>query len=182
MFRGGSCCGRGLGWGKKLSKRNLKSEIHITPEQALARLMRSCSLRETCSQAAQRKLAQWKISSPAAERILQRLLAEKWIDNRRYAEAFTREKSRIAKWGSAKIGAALHAKQISAADIAHALSLISPENESATLEKLLSKKAQTLKAKSPQDFFAKLVRFGVARGYGYERVKGVVQLLPFSAQ
>ncbi|MDR2937977.1 MAG: RecX family transcriptional regulator [Prevotellaceae bacterium] len=142
----------------------------ITPEQALARLQRSCSLRETCSQAAQRKLAQWKIEPQAAAQIMQRLMAEKWVDDRRYAAAFAREKSRLAKWGQVKIRTYLQAKRISADDISHALSFIEVENEAAALEELLTKKARTIKAKSAQDFFAKLLRFGVSRGYKYEAV------------
>jgi regulatory protein len=148
----------------------VKQQKNITPEQALARLQRSCALRETCSQAAQRKLTQWKIAPPHAERIMQKLLSEKWIDDRRYAEAFAREKSRIAKWGSIKIRAYLQAKRIATADINHALSFIETDDESAAIEELLNKKVKTLKAKSSEDLLAKLLRFGTSRGYKYEQV------------
>ncbi len=112
---------------------------------------------------------------------MQKLLSEKWIDDRRYAEAFVREKSRIAKWGAIKIRIYLQSKRISTADISHAISQIQSANEQETVEELLSKKAKTVKAKSPQDFVAKLLRFGVSRGYGYEMVMKIARSIVKSA-
>ncbi len=143
----------------------------------MARLQRSCSLRETCSQTARKKLAQWKILPEDAARIMQKLTAEQWVDDRRYAEAFAREKSRLAKWGAIKIRTHLQAKQIPASDINHALGQIEKGNEQEAIKEILNKKAKSVQAKSPHDFFAKLLRFGISRGYEYGEVVKAVRAI-----
>jgi regulatory protein len=127
-------------------------------------------LRETCSQSVRQKLALWKVEEPQAAQLLQKLQAAGYVDDARYARAFTREKSRYAKWGSAKICQYLQAKRIDADLIRQALGEIDVEPQPEVIRELLEKKSHSIRAKSPQDFFAKLVRFGTSRGYSYDLV------------
>ena len=69
-----------------------------------------------------------------------------------------------------KIKLALQAKSIDAATIANALQEINVEAQPEILAKMLRKKEQTITAKSPQDMKAKLLRFGISRGFEYEVV------------
>jgi regulatory protein len=142
----------------------------VTPQQAWERLTYSCALRETCSQSVRQKLAYWKIEASQLVQILQKLQTGGYVDDARYARAFTREKFRYAKWGVVKIRQHLQAKQIDASLIRQALEEVDMEQQPEMIRELLEKKQHTIKAKSSQDLFAKLVRFGVSRGYPYDLV------------
>ncbi|MGL5959880.1 MAG: regulatory protein RecX [Bacteroidales bacterium] len=154
-----------------------KSQRNITPAQALARLQRSCSLRETCSYAAQQKLITWRIDPTEATKILQQLIAEKWIDDLRYACAYTREKSQLSKWGAQKIQVHLQAKRISTDIIRTAISQIDSDMLKENLEQLLAKKLRSIKPTSKAEVYAKLLRFGVSRGFAYHEVTALVKSL-----
>ena len=64
----------------------------ITPTIALARLQRTCARQEKCRSDVRRKLRLWGIETVEAVRIEQLLVANKFVDDARYACAFVREK------------------------------------------------------------------------------------------
>ena len=78
-----------------------------TIEEALASLMRLCARAERSSGDALRLMNNWGIKKEAQNSILQRLTSERFIDDKRYAEAFVREKMALSAWGRYKIIAAL---------------------------------------------------------------------------
>jgi SOS response regulatory protein OraA/RecX len=59
--------------------------------------------------------------------------------------------------------------------IKRALSCLDASNQTTTIEILLQKKSKLIKAKSLGDMYAKLVRFGVSRGYQYETVANIAE-------
>lgn len=79
--------------------------------QAKARLMAECSRREISSGQARQMLIRWlsKDSPPTEkqekeiEEIISSLKKDKYIDDARFAKAFTRDKLRFSKWGPEKI-------------------------------------------------------------------------------
>ena len=76
-----------------------------TAQQALESLMRLCARAERSSGDAMRLMASWQVPPQEREGVLQRLKADKFIDDRRYAEAFVREKINLSAWGRYKIAA-----------------------------------------------------------------------------
>ena len=138
-------------------------------KKVLERLERQCARAEYCSADIRRKaLKALEGDAAAAERVLESLVKNRFVDDARYAGAFTREKSSLAGWGARKIAYSLRLKGISAEMISEALSEISPEQSSEKLHKVLSDKYKTLK-KDPSAF-PKLMRFGLSRGYSYDEV------------
>ena len=138
-------------------------------KKVLERLERQCARAEYCSADIRRKaLKALEGDAAAAERVLESLVKNRFVDDARYAGAFTREKSSLAGWGARKIAYSLRLKGISAEIISEALSEISPEQSSEKLHKVLSDKYKTLK-KDPSAF-PKLMRFGLSRGYSYDEV------------
>ena len=83
-----------------------------TADEALASLMRLCARAERSSGDALRLMQNWGVSKNEQQEVLQRLINEQFIDDRRYAEAFVREKIRLSAWGKYKITAALKRKGI----------------------------------------------------------------------
>ncbi len=141
-----------------------------TPDQASAALMRLCARAEKCEGDALRLMRGWGLAEHDAEQVLARLVRERFIDDRRYAEAFVREKIRLSGWGEYKIRAALQRKGIERTTIDGALALTDREGMADRLQTQLERKARTVKHATPYELKTKLIRYGLSLGYDYETV------------
>lgn len=140
------------------------------------RMRTLCSRREYCSADILKKAMSALDGDRArAETVVAKLIDEKYIDDLRYSSAFARDKSSIAGWGAAKIRYMLSAKGISKDTIAEALESIDEDKASGRLEKLMEAKARSLK-EDPQARL-KMLRFGMGRGYAYEAVAEVTDMI-----
>ena len=141
--------------------------------RCLSRLQKLCSKAEYCRADVYRKaLKDLEGDGEAAAKVVEALVADKYVDEARYASAFAREKATLQGWGPVKIRFQLRGKGIKEADIAAALSEIEPEKAEAKLDKVLAAKARTLEG-DPQ-FKLKLLKFGLSRGYNYDEVEKAV--------
>ena len=148
-----------------------------TPEQALAQLMRLSSRAEKSSGDARRLMYRWGIPKSDAERILAQLIDLRFIDDGRYAAAYVREKVRFSGWGVHKIRAALAAKGIPREIIDRALEGLDGGAMDDRLEKYLKRKLLIIKATTPYEMRAKLIRYGMSLGYDYDKVNKAVDKL-----
>lgn len=131
------------------------------------RMRRLCSRREYCrSDIMSKVVVALDGDREQAEKIVETLVNEKYIDDLRYASAFARDKSSIAGWGETKIRYMLSAKGISREVVTQALEEIDASRARTRLEKLLENKLKTLKD-DPQCRL-KMLRFALGRGYGYD--------------
>ena len=138
------------------------------------RLRRQCSRREYCkSDILKKAMAALQGDEEGAAKVLEILVAEKYVDDLRYATAYAREKAMISGWGETKIRYMLSAKRIDRALVDQALTEIDGDRADSRLRKLLENKANTLKA-DPQ-IRLKLLRFALGRGYQYDDVVRVLQ-------
>lgn len=136
------------------------------------RLRTLCSRREYCSADIMKKaVAALDGDREEAEKIVAELVRERYVDDRRYAAAFARDKSSIAGWGGTKIRYMLSMKGIPADAVAEALAEIDAGKAQSRLEKLMCNKARSLK-EDPQARM-KMLRFGMGRGYSYDDVADV---------
>lgn len=143
------------------------------PLKVADRMRALCSRREYCRKDVLKKVMTALDGDAAkAEEVVGKLVEERYVDDRRYAAAFARDKASIAGWGTAKIRYMLAAKGVDREIIASALEEIDVNRADARLEKLMENKARSLKD-DPQRRI-KLLRFGVGRGYGYEEVSSVI--------
>ena len=97
-------------------------------------------------------------------------LADRFIDDNRYAEAFVRDKIRLSGWGARKIRTSLRLKGIAAAIIDEALARLDPANQSERLRTQLEKKLRLTRYKDTYDLKTKLIRYGLSLGYDYDAV------------
>lgn len=145
-----------------------KSDVK-DPLKVADRMMALCSRREYCRKDILKKVMTALDGDAAkAEEVVGKLVEERYVDDRRYAAAFARDKASIAGWGAAKIRYMLAAKGVDREIIASALEEVDVSRADARLEKLMENKARSLKD-DPQRRI-KLLRFGVGRGYAYEEV------------
>ncbi len=116
-----------------------------------------------------RKLLRWGIDLGEADRIVQRLKEENFLNEERFARAFVRDKARFNGWGRVKIAHALRQKQVSSSVILQALDEeLDEESSRDTLLHLLQDKARTLAAREPRLARAALLRFAASRGFESE--------------
>ena len=149
-----------------------KSDVK-DPLKVADRMRALCSRREYCRKDVLKKVMTALDGDAAkAEEVVGKLVEERYVDDRRYAAAFARDKASIAGWGAAKIRYMLAAKGVDREIIASALEEVDVSRADARLEKLMENKARSLKD-DPQRRM-KLLRFGVGRGYGYEEVSSMI--------
>jgi len=124
-----------------------------------------CSKSEKCEDDVKQKLFEWKVEHEIIPIIIQKLVAEKFIDNQRYCEFYVKDKFRINKWGKIKIGAYLKQKKMNNSIINEAFTQIKDGEYEDCILNLLKKKKSTLKNEEPNLQKTKLIRFGISRGF-----------------
>lgn len=145
-------------------------------EKVLDRMRNLCSRREYCRADIMKKaMSALDGDREKAEKVIEILVAEKYIDELRYASAFARDKSAISGWGETKIRYMLSSKGIPREVIDKALEEIDGAKAMTRLEKLMENKYRSLK-EDPQCRL-KMLRFGLGRGYGYDEVSEVLEFL-----
>ena len=152
----------------------MKTERTISKEEALSRLQNLCSKLEKCSGEVREKLRLWKIAGDEADKIIDRLKKDKFIDDYRFVGFFVRDKQKINKWGKEKIRYALKMKGLSEEIINEALGALPVENYEETLRELLQKKSKELSKYEAYDKKNRLIRFAVQRGFDFDLIFRVV--------
>ncbi len=131
----------------------------------LEKLYAFCAYQERCKQDVIKKLNKLEIPSKFHSDYLQHLEEEKFINEFRYADAFTRGKIRQNKWGRIKIKHALFQKGIPSSLIEEAFSSINEEEYLNTLKKVLMSKQKTLRQSDPRVVKYKLVQYAAGKGF-----------------
>ena len=148
-----------------------------TPEQALRSLMNLCVKAERSEFDVRRLLERWGVAEEERQRIVDKLVRERFVDNRRYAEAYVREKVRFSGWGRYKIRAALRAKRIDESIVEGALEQVDGASMREKLEHRLQMKMNRTRARDAYDLRGKLVRYGAGLGFDTDTVLEVVERL-----
>jgi regulatory protein len=143
--------------------------------RALQKAMALCSRSEKCVRDIREKMASWDITDPGSvENLISELKEEGFIDEKRYASAYAREKHRFNGWGKHKISLMLGSKGIEKEIIREALEGIDQDEYRKTLKKDLLKKRSSVKAVNQYDLKGKLIRFAASRGYENDLIWSVI--------
>lgn len=148
----------------------------MTEELIYNRMMALCSRREYCRADIAAKIAALS-QEVDAQAMIDKLCAERFIDEDRYAAAFVRDKSRLSGWGEMKIRYALQKKGLDKDTIAEAMGQIDEGQQKERLEKMMRARLQSLKTASPEEKRAKLLRFAVSRGFTYAQADEICKKL-----
>ena len=136
--------------------------------EALQSLMRLCARGERSTGDAMRLMRTWGVPEGERQAVVDRLVAQRFIDNSRYAELYVREKSRLSGWGARKIAMQLRTKGVEKEIIAEALATIDSDEQSDRLAEKLRRKMRTTKAQSDYEMRGKLLRYALGLGYDYD--------------
>ena len=143
----------------------------MTEQEAFLQLAALCAQAEHCEQEMRDKLKRWNIDESAQDRIIQRLIRERYIDNERYARAFVKDKIRYNKWGRRKVQQALWLKRIDKDIQQRVLDEIDDQEYLNVLRPLLKQKRKTIKAQNDYELNRKLVRFALGRGFTFDIIR-----------
>lgn len=148
----------------------------MTEQEAYLQLAALCAQAEHCEQEMRDKMKRWEIDEMAQNRIIQRLVEERYVDNERYARAFVKDKIRYNKWGRRKVQQALWMKRIDNDTQQRILDEIDDKEYLDVLRPLLKQKRKSIKAESDYALNQKLVRFALSRGFTFDIIRQCIQV------
>jgi len=134
-------------------------------KSALTKAMNMCAGREYCIDDIRGKLSSLGINEKDRSRIIEALIAENFINERRYSEAFVKDRFRHNKWRRLKISAQLRAKKISQEVIDQALETIDNDEYRKALGDMLASHRKSVKARNQYELKGKLMRFALSKGF-----------------
>ncbi len=146
---------------------NVKAD---TKNDALDKARQMCSREEKCIDDIRKKLADWNLSAEDFDEIIESLIDDKFLDEKRYVAAFVKDKIRFNKWGKIKIAYMLRQKRIASTLISECFDEFDAEIYLEMIQNEIAKKRKTIRAKSDYDLKTKLIQFGMSRGYETEIV------------
>ncbi len=143
----------------------------LSEQEVLSRLAALCSRGEHCTYEMSEKMRKWEVDDDIRERILQRLIADRYVDDERFARAFAIDKVRYNKWGRRKVEQALWAKHIDEGIRSRVLCEIDDEEYVKVLRPLLKSKQRSVKAAGDYERNMKLIRFALGRGFSMDIIR-----------
>ena len=147
---------------------------YLTKEQALQKLKHYCAYQERCHNDVKEKLYKLGVWKKEHDEIIAALIEENYLNEERFAIAYTGGKFRINSWGRVKIKYALKQKQVSEYCIKKALQQISQEEYLAVLKKLADEKYASLKAEQYLVRKKKTMDYLLNKGFEMDLVRGLV--------
>lgn len=148
----------------------------LTEEEAWNRVASYCSTAEHCRAEINEKLQRWGIAYTTIAGILDRLEAEKYIDDERYCRAYVNDKFRFDKWGKTKIAQGLYMKKIPNDVAWRYLHEIDEEEYLNVLRGLLASKRKSIHAKDDFELNGKLMRFAMSRGFELKDIRRCIDV------
>ena len=143
----------------------------MTEQEAYLQLAALCAQAEHCQQEMRDKMRHWELDETVQNRIIDRLIKERYVDDERYVRAFVKDKIRYNKWGRRKVQQALWQKHIDADIQQRVLDEIDEKEYLDILRPLLKQKRKSIKAESDYELNQKLIRFALGRGFGFDIIR-----------
>lgn len=139
------------------------------------KLLKWCAYRERCTFEVKEKCHRAGIDEKQTQIYIERLIADGYVDDKRFARLYAHSHASIKKWGKKKIEAELKKRQIDVLWIAEALESIEDESYQNTLYRIAAKKWQTIKENHPYKKEMKLRAFLYQKGYSHADISDVVK-------
>lgn len=155
----------------------MKIKKPLSAEAALTRAAALCARSEQAESDVRTKLLAWGLAPAAAAQVIERLQAEHFLDEQRYARAYCRDKFNFNGWGRIKIAFMLKSKGVCQAAASAAIAEIDPARYREHLDKLLRSKWRDVAGKEPRLARAALMRLAASRGYEPDVIYPAVEAL-----
>ena len=141
-----------------------------TTQEIFAKMAALCSRSEQCSTDIYKKITTAGLSNIEADEIIEKLKAEKFIDDERYIRSYVSDKFKFNKWGKVKIRHYLKIKGLPDDLIQIGLAEIDADKYHETLLKTMKEKARKVKKKNKFEKMGQIIRFAQNRGFEPEMI------------
>ena len=137
-----------------------------TLKQAIEKAQHFCAYQERCYKEVRTKLFSWGIRGEDAEYVISELVEQSFLNEERFARAFTRGKFRMKMWGKGRIKRELEMRDISSFCIQIAIDEEIQEGEYIdAFEEVFNSKWRSLGEATDANSKAKLARYLISKGY-----------------
>ena len=137
----------------------------LSPDQVLDKMAKYCAYQERCVKDVTDKLKTFDISQNEKENILNYLIDNRFVNDKRFAYAFVRGKINQSGWGVNKISFHLMQKGIDKEIIDEALGQTDEEVYRQRLIDILKVKSKTIKAANDFEKKRKLAAYAMQKGF-----------------
>ena len=150
-------------------------------EQALVKMEAWCAYQDRCLFEVQNKLETWKIDFQTQDKIIEKLILNRFLDEKRFVESYISGKVRIKRWGRIKIKYQLFQKHVDKKLIEEGLNSVDQEIYWNNLIALANRKTLEIKpSESPWKAKQKIMTYLSSKGYEqdliYEALKDISYL------
>ncbi|MBR3528470.1 MAG: RecX family transcriptional regulator [Bacteroidales bacterium] len=149
------------------------TEKHFFNESEIPFLSKAeqyCAQSEQCRSSVMDKLTRWGASHELSERIINYLVKNDYINERRFCQIYSESKMNLQKWGRIKIAYQLRAKRIDKRLIDEALTNLDPNRYHEVLLQLARQKMSTIKDDNPFARRNKLMAFLASHGFESDEI------------
>ena len=126
---------------------------------------RYCAYQERSLCEVRKKLTEFGLPDQDMHGLLDELIAENFINEERFARAYTVGKFRSKKWGRLRIRLGLQQHEISEPGIGMGLSELDPKEYDETINLLILKKERLLEEKNRFKKHDKIAKFVISKGF-----------------
>jgi regulatory protein len=148
----------------------------VTDEKmALAKAGHYCAYQERSQQEVRDKLHEWGLNPIGVENVIMHLVEGNFLNEERFANAYTIGKFRQKGWGRVKIKQGLKFKKVSEPLIKKALKSINEDDYLKMLQAVIQKKEKLLTEKEPYKRRYKLQQYALSRGYENDLISEVLK-------
>lgn len=152
----------------------MERKKRLSADAMLVRMAGLCASSEQCSADIRAKILKKGFSNEEADKMMEYLVRNRYVDDDRFAGAYARDKVRFSGWGRHKVRMGLRSKGIPEMAISRALGLIPEEDYSEALYKALIAKAKSLDMEVVADR-RKLYRHLASRGFESSLIIGAIR-------
>lgn len=143
----------------------MKTKESLTESELYNMGAAMCAGCEHCRAEVKARLLRGTDDEALCERVLDRLVSDRFIDEERYVRAFISDKLRFARWGRRKMKQELWMKQVPETVWRPLLEGLDERLYEETLRDLLQAKSRSVKGRNEYERKMKLARFAMGRGF-----------------
>ena len=156
-----------------MENEQLKPKI-FSRQQAKVKAESYCVYQERSQYEIRNKLYEWGLYQKDVEEIICELIESNFLNEERFALAYTLGKFRIKGWGKIKIKQALKLKRIPDPLIKKSLQAINDEDYLLMLKRILEKKARTITETDPFKYRYLLSRYASGKGFELDLISDLL--------
>ncbi|MBQ8066678.1 MAG: RecX family transcriptional regulator [Prevotella sp.] len=148
----------------------------MTEHEVFLQLASLCAQAEHCQYEMTEKMRRWGVPDEVRARVMERLVAGRYVDDERFARAYIKDKVCYNKWGRRKVEQALWQKHIDEDIRQRTLDEVSDEEYLRVLRPMLRQKRPSVKAANDYERNQKLMRFALGRGFTFDLIRQCIDV------